>query len=146
MLHVEKDGTANRRKAEVVMRFPMIVYKSEGSGYGGLLPDFPGCYPMGETLDALTADVQGAVETWMEGEDAAIFPVPSSLEAVQASTDAVGRVLVLVDVNTAFLESATERVNITVPRYALAAIDKIAKAQGLSRSAYMVRSSLASQA
>ena len=128
------------------MRFPMIVYKSEGSGYGGLLPDFPGCYPMGETLDALTADVQGAVETWMEGEDAAIFPVPSSLEAVQASTDAVGRVLVLVDVNTAFLESATERVNITVPRYALAAIDKIAKAQGLSRSAYMVRSSLASQA
>ena len=128
------------------MRFPMIVYKSEGSGYGGLLPDFKGCYPMGETLDALAADVQDAVETWMEGEDPAIFPVPSSLEAVQAYTDAQGHALVLVDVNTAFLESVAERVNITVPRYALAAIDKLAKAQGLSRSAYMVRSALASQA
>ena len=127
------------------MRFPMIVYKSEGSGYGGLLPDFPGCYPMGETLDELAADVQDAVETWMEGEDPAIFPVPDSLEAVQASDAAAGRVLVLVDVDTAFLESVSERVNITVPRYALAAIDRLAKAQGLSRSAYMVRSALAAQ-
>ena len=124
------------------MRFPVIVYKSEGSGYGGLLPDFLGCYPMGETLDALAADAQDAVETWMDGEDPAIFPVPSSLEAVQASPDAQGRALVLVDINTAFLESVAERVNITVPRYALAAIDKLAKAQGLSRSAYMVRSAL----
>ena len=126
------------------MRFPMIVYKSEGSGYGGLLPDFPGCYPMGATLDDLAADAQGAVETWMDGEDPAIFPIPSSLEAVQTSEDAQGRVLVLVDVNTAFLENVAERVNITVPRYALAAIDKMAKARGLSRSAYIVRSALAS--
>ena len=85
------------------MRFPMIVYKSEGSGYGGLLPDFPGCFPMGENLDVLAADAQGAVETWMDGEDPAIFPVPSSLEVVQASPDARGRALVLADINTAFL-------------------------------------------
>jgi len=124
------------------MLFPMIVYKSEGSAYGGLLPDFPGCYPMGETLDALLADVQDAVETWMEGEDPAIFPVPTSLDVVQTSTDAQNRALMLVDVNTAFLEKVTERVNITIPRYALAAIDKMAKSQGLSRSAYMVRSAL----
>ena len=124
------------------MRFPMIVYKNEDSAYGGLLPDFPGCYPMGETIDALTVDAQDAVEAWMEGEDPAIFPVPSSLETVHTSPDAQGRILILVDVNTAFLEQTAERVNITVPRYALAAIDRMAKAQGLSRSAYMVRSAL----
>jgi predicted RNase H-like HicB family nuclease len=120
----------------------MIVYKSEGSEYGGLLPDFPGCYPMGDTLDALIADVQDAIETWMEGEDPAIFPIPTSLEVVQTSSDAQNRVLVLVDVSTAFLEQVTERINITIPRYALAAIDKLAKNHGLSRSAYMVRSAL----
>jgi hypothetical protein len=38
------------------MLFPMIVYKSENSSYGGLLPDFPGCYPMAETLGALLQD------------------------------------------------------------------------------------------
>ena len=100
---------------EVAMRFPMIVYQSEGSGYGGLLPDFPGCYPMGETLEALVTDARAAIETWLEGEDPAIFPIPSELETVQASPDAQGRALVLVDINTAFGESVTEPVNITVP-------------------------------
>ncbi len=127
------------------MHFPMIIYKSSNSAYGGLLPDFPGCYPMGDTLDMLLAAVQDAVETWMEGEDPALFPLPSLLESVQSSPEAQGRVLLLVDVDTAFLEKVTERVNITVPRYALAAIDKMAKIRGLSRSAYMVRSSLTSQ-
>ena len=124
------------------MYYPMIVYKSEESSYGGLLPDFPGCYPMGENLDALLRDVQGAVEAWMEGEDPAIFPVPSALEAVQASEDAKGRPLVLVCVAASFLDSTTERINITVPRYAVGMIDKRAKALGMSRSAYMVKASL----
>lgn len=127
------------------MRFPMIVYKSEGSSYGGLLPDFPGCFPMGETLDALLLDVQGAIETWMEGEDPAIFPAPSALESVQGSEDAQGRALVLVDVDTSFLDDTKERINIMVPRYALSAIDRQAKALGISRSAYMVKASLAQQ-
>lgn len=80
------------------MRFPMIIYKSKGSGYGGLLPNFPGCYPMGKTLDELVGDVQGAVETWLEGEDPAIFPVPTSLEAARESVDAKDHTLMLVDV------------------------------------------------
>jgi len=98
----------------------MIVYKSEGSGYGGLLSDFPGC-----TLWA---------KPWMH-----CLPI---LEVVQTSPDAQSRTLVLVDVNTAFLEKVTERVNITIPRYALAAIDKMAKTRGLSRLAYLARSDL----
>lgn len=127
------------------MLFPMIVYKSQKSGYGGLLPDFPGCFPMGETLDELLRDVQDAVELWMEGEDPAIFPHPSRLETVQASPEAKKRTLMLVDVDTVFLESVTQRVNITAPRYALARIDRLAKAQGLSRSAYMVKAALAAE-
>ena len=124
------------------MLFPMIVYKSETSSYGGLLPDFPGCYPMGETLDELLADVQDAVETWMEGENPSIFPVPTSLEEAQNHEDAKDRPMLLVDIGTGFLDTATERINITVPRYALSAIDRLAKARGMSRSAYMVKSSL----
>ena len=127
------------------MRFPMIIYKDDNSDYGGLLPDFPGCYPMGRTLDSLLADVQDAVETWMLGEDPAVFPAPTSLEKVQKSADAQGRILMLVDVNTAFLDKAVERINITVPRYALAIIDKKAKSLGLSRSSFLVSSALAAE-
>lgn len=125
------------------MKFAMIVYKSEGSDYGGLLPDFPGVYPLAGTLDGLVADVQGAIETAWQGEDPATFPVPSPLEEVQACAEAKGRILVLVDVDTAFLEDVTERINITAPRHAVHAIDRLARARGMSRSAYMVEASLA---
>lgn len=124
------------------MLFPLIVYKSENSDYAGLLPDFPGCYPSATTLDGLLATVQDAVETWMEGEDPAVFPQPTSLDAAQALDEAKGRTLLLVDVNTAFLDQATQRINITVPRYALSIIDKAAKAQGLPRSTFLVRAAL----
>jgi hypothetical protein len=97
---------------------------------------------MAESLDALLRDVQGAVETWMEGEDPAIFPAPSSFEEVQASEDARGRILAAVDVDTAFLDNAVQRINITAPRYALSMIDRFAKASGMSRSAYMVKAAI----
>jgi predicted RNase H-like HicB family nuclease len=124
------------------MLFPMIVYKSENSSYGGLLPDFPGCYPMADTLDALLRDAQGAVETWMAGEDPEIFPVPTSIDTVQDSEDAKGRVLTIVDIDTSFLDNVTQRINISAPRYALNIIDKMAKAHGMSRSAYMVKAAM----
>lgn len=124
------------------MRFPMIVFKDATSDYGGLLPDFKGCCPTGSTLDTLLASVQDAVETWMLGEDPAIFPRPTSLEAAQRLPEAQGRPLLLVDVDTAFLDTTTQRINITVPRYALNLIDKAAKAQGLPRSTYLVQSAL----
>lgn len=124
------------------MLFPMIVYKSENSDYAGLLPDFPGCYPSASTLDDLLTSVQDAVETWMDGEDPSIFPQPTSLDTAYKLEEAQGRVLVLVDVSTAFLDQATQRINITVPRYALGIIDKAAKMQGLPRSTFLVRAAL----
>lgn len=124
------------------MLFPLIVFKDVDSSYGGFLPDFAGCYPMGETLDALLSNVQDAVETWMIGENPEIFPYPSTLEAVQKKDEAKERTLMLVEVNTAFLDTATQRINITVPRYALGMIDRAAKAQGMPRSTFLVQSAL----
>lgn len=124
------------------MLFPMIIYKSENSSYGGLLPDFPGCYPMGQTVSELVGSVQDAVETWMYGEPPETFPAPSSLDAVQASEDSRGKTIVLVDIDPAFLNTTTQRINITVPIYALEIIDKAARARGMARSAFLVQSAL----
>lgn len=121
------------------MRFPIIVYKDDASDYGALFPDFPGCYTMAATLDELLANVQDAVETWMLGEDPETFPAPSSPEAVFASPDAQGRAVFFVDIDTAFLDNATRRINITLPRYALSRIDREARARGMTRSAFLLR-------
>ena len=67
------------------------------------------------------------------------FPSPSKPEAVLESPDAQGRAVFFVDIDTAFLDNATQRVNITLPRYALSRIDREAKAHGLSRSAFLLK-------
>lgn len=125
------------------MQYPMIVYKDKKSDYCGLMPDFPGLFLAEKTLDELIRSVQEAVEVWMEGEDPAKFPSPSSLDAAITRDDASGRTLLLVDIDPGFLDDRVERISITVPRYALAMIDRAAHKAGKKRSAYLVERALA---
>ena len=125
------------------MRYPVIVHKDEASDYGVTVPDFPGVFSGGETLDEALANVQDAIETYYEGEEVESLPDPSPLERVIASEGAKEGAVVLVDVNFDFLEKKTVPVNITVPLYMKNRIDKAAKARGLTRSAYLVKAAQA---
>ena len=125
------------------MRYPVIVHKDEASDYGVTVPDFPGVFSGGKTLDEALANVQDAIETYYEGEEVESLPDPSPLERVISSEDAKEGAVVLVDVNFDFLEKKTVPVNITVPLYMKNRIDKAAKARGLTRSAYLVKAAQA---
>ena len=118
------------------MRYPVIVHKDEGTDYGVTVPDFPGVFTGGETLDEALKNVQEAIECFYEGE-------ASPLERVLASEDAEGGAVVLVDVNFDFLEKKAVPVNITMPLYVRNRIDKAAKAHGLTRSAFLVKAAQA---
>ena len=120
------------------MRYPVIVHKDGGSDYGVTVPDFPGVFSGGETLDEALAHVQDAIETFYEGEEVERLPDPSPLESVLASEDAEGGAVVLVDVNFDFLEKKAVPVNITVPLYLRKQIDTTAKEQRLTRSAFLI--------
>ena len=119
------------------MQYPMILYKSEGSDFCGLLPDFPGLFLAEKSMQALVSSVQDAVELWMDGEEPEAFPAPSSLDSVAAREEARGRTLLLVDIDPTFMDGRVERISITVPRYALAMIDRAAKKAGKKRSRYL---------
>ena len=124
------------------MKFPMIIYKDEHSDYCGLLPDFPGMFLAEKSVDALAESVQDAVEVWMEGEEPEKFPAPSTLQQISETEEAKGHTLVLVDVDPSFLDTSTIRISVSVPRYALAMIDKAAQKAGKKRSTYLVESAL----
>ncbi len=125
------------------MRYPVIVHKEPGTDYGLTVPDFPGVFSGGSTLDEALAHVQEAIETFYEGEDVDTLPDPSPLESVLASEDAEGGAVVLVDVNFDFLDKKAVPVNITLPRYIRNRIDRAARARGLTRSAYLAKAALA---
>ncbi|MCK9240896.1 type II toxin-antitoxin system HicB family antitoxin, partial [Desulfocurvus sp.] len=49
------------------MRYPIIVHTDPDSpGYSASIPDFPGCFTAGDTLEELAANVQEAVELYLE--------------------------------------------------------------------------------
>lgn len=125
------------------MRYPVIIHKDEGTDYGVTVPDFPGVFTGGETLDEALKNVQEAIECFYEGEEVEILPEASPLERVLASEDAEGGAVVLVDVNFDFLEKKAVPVNITMPLYVRNRIDKAAKAHGLTRSAFLVKAAQA---
>lgn len=125
------------------MRYPVIVHKDPHSEYGVTVPDFPGVFSGGATLDEALVNVQEAIETLYEGEEVDTLPDPSPLEKILTCEDARDGAVVLVDVNVDFLDKKAVPVNITLPVYVRNRIDKAARARGLTRSAYLAKAALA---
>jgi predicted RNase H-like HicB family nuclease len=123
------------------MIYPVIVHKDATSDYGGTVPDFPGCFTAAATLEELIANVQEAIECYMDGEEMEP-PTPTSLAEVVSSEDAKGGAVILVPVDMSFLDRKAVPVNITMPVYVRNKIDRAAKASGKTRSAYMVECAL----
>ncbi|NUO10431.1 MAG: type II toxin-antitoxin system HicB family antitoxin [Candidatus Brocadia sp.] len=118
------------------MYFPVVIHKDKESGYGATIPDIPGCFTVGGTLDEALANIQEAVECHLEGETE--VPKPSSIDKYIQHHDYKGGVWVLVDIDLSFLSGKTVRINITVPERILRKIDKAAKKRGVPRSVFLV--------
>jgi len=121
------------------MLYPVIIHKDEGTDYGVIVPDFPGVFSGGETLEKALTNVQDAIETFYEGEEDATPPHPSPLEKALTSEDAQGGAVILVDVDFGFLEKKAVPVNITLPVWLRNRIDKAAKDAGVTRSRFIAQ-------
>jgi predicted RNase H-like HicB family nuclease len=121
------------------MLYPVIIHKDESTDYGVIVPDFPGVFSGGSTLEEALTNVQDAIETFYEGEEDAVPPHPSRLEKALASEDAQGGAVVLVDVDFGFLEKKAVPVNITLPVWLRNRIDKAAKDAGVTRSRFLAQ-------
>ena len=51
--------------------YPVIIHKDTKSAFGVIVPDLPGCFSAGATLDEAIRNVQEAVEVHMFGEEIA---------------------------------------------------------------------------
>jgi predicted RNase H-like HicB family nuclease len=64
------------------MRYPVVTHKDPDSDYGVTVPDLPGCFSAGETLDEALNEVVEAIECHLEGllVDNEPIPVPRTIE------------------------------------------------------------------
>ena len=128
------------------MRYPIVIHKDENSSYGVTVPDLPGCFSGGDTLDdafdMAREAIVGNIETLLL--DGQTVPAKRPMQEHQANAGFSKGVWGLVDVNIDALKLSgkSERVNITVPAQALAIIDEAATRSGESRSRFLVRAAL----
>ena len=126
------------------MRFPIVIHKDESSGYGVTVPDLPGCFSAGDTLDNALSSAQEAIECHVEGllTDGEPLPAPEPLQAHQANEAYETGTWALVDVDMLKLSDKSVRVNITMPARVLAVVDAAASRAGESRSALLTHAAL----
>lgn len=124
------------------MLYAVYVHMGDDKyAHGAEVPDFPGCFTAADDWKDLPSQVQEAIELYCEGEDLEI-PEPSSLDKFEDDPDYEGGTWIFVDVDLAKLDTRKERVNLSVPAYALKEIDEYARAHGATRSGFMVQAAL----
>ena len=127
------------------MDIPVVILKDTGSTYGVTVPDIPGCYSWGDTIeDALKnakEAIVGHVTTAIElGENVDIKP--SRIEDLMADPEHAGGIWALVELEPEALDASPERINISIPRFGLRKIDAFLSGRKESRSGFLVRAAL----
>jgi len=130
------------------MRYPVAIETGNHTfAYGVVVPDLPGCFSAGDTLDEAMANAEEAAAAWIDAtlDASGTVPAPSALEVVAAMKAFKGWSFGVIAVDPSVMDDKAERVNIVLPRRVLARLDAMAKASGESRSGYIARLTLSAK-
>jgi predicted RNase H-like HicB family nuclease len=112
-----------------------VVHKEKDSAFGVHFPDLPGCFSAADELEDVVPNAIEALSLWFEDANEA---VPSPVEKVRAdAADDLTNGAFLVMVPWIGRSGKPTRVNISLDRATLAAIDSAAGTRRLTRSAFL---------
>jgi predicted RNase H-like HicB family nuclease len=118
------------------MHYAVVLHKDQDSDYGVTVPDLPGCFSAGSTVDEALTMAKEAIELHLEGliEEGQPIPASRGIEAHRSEPEYAQGTWALVSVDTATLRTRAKRINITMPERILDAVDSFAAAAGETRS------------
>jgi predicted RNase H-like HicB family nuclease len=127
------------------MRYPIAIEPgTETAAFGVVIPDLPGAFSAGDTLDEAMAGAEEAAAAWIDAtlDAGGAIPSPSTVESIRDNPDYSGWMFGVITVDPALLDDTVERVNITLPRRVLRRLDALARSAGESRSGYVAHLTL----
>jgi len=127
------------------MRYPIAIeLGTDTTAFGVVVPDLPGCFSAGDTLDEAVSAAEEAAAAWADAalDAGQAIPTPTSLEAIRQKPEFAGWTFGVITLDPDLLDDTTERVNITLPRRVLRRLDALARAAGESRSGYIAQLTL----
>ena len=122
------------------MKFVIAIEPgTKTTAFGVVVPDLPGCFSAGDTLDEAIENAKEAIDLHCATviEDGGDVPASLSLAEHQANPDFAGWIWAVVEVPVERYFGPAEKVNITLPRLLLAKIDEYARAHGATRSGFL---------
>lgn len=126
------------------MKYPVVIHKDADSDYGVTVPDLPGCFSAGDTVEDALANAIEAMECHMEGLliDGEVIPKAQPVEQHRGRPEYSNGIWALLDVDLSKLSGKSKRVNITLPERILTQIDSFASRTGETRSGLLVHAAL----
>ncbi len=127
------------------MRYPIAIETGDAKhAFGAVVPDLPGCFSAGDTLDDALTNAHEAILLHLEGllDDGKAFPAPTPIQQLQKKRSYHGWTWAVVKVDVSKLGDKAARINITLPRRILRAIDAYARKQGETRSGFIARAAV----
>ena len=126
------------------MKYPVYIEKDKTSDYGVTVPDLPGCFSAGATIEEALDNAAEAILTHIEGLllDDEPVPVPSEIDRLKRKYKRTDYVWGLVNVDTGDLSQEVLRINISLPKSVLTKIDALASKEGESRSGFLTSAAL----
>ena len=118
------------------MKYPIVIHKDANSDYSVTIPDFPGCFSAGSTLEEAINMAQEAAECHIEGLliDSEPIPTPSDIEVHKDNPDFKEGIWALVEVDIGKLSLKSKRINISMSERLIRTVDQYAKRCGSTRS------------
>ncbi len=124
-------------------RIPMAIYKDEGNpNYGGVIPDVPGCYPCGESIEALIDDARAMIVGYMEyitDEKIAFDLKITDIEILRKNPDYADAMWAFIDIEETAISTKQKRFNVSWPEYLLVRVDAAAEARHETRSGFLAK-------
>ncbi|MEP6504314.1 MAG: type II toxin-antitoxin system HicB family antitoxin [Betaproteobacteria bacterium] len=128
------------------MRYPVVIEPAtQTSAHGVVVPDLPGCFSAGDSLEDALVQAAEAIAAWIDaaldaGQD---IPAPTPIDLLRKEHKAWRTwVWALVEVDPATMDDSVERVNISLPRRVLRRLDALALNRGETRSGCIARLAL----
>lgn len=129
------------------MDLPVVIHKDEGTAYGVIVPDVPGCHSWGDSIAEALKNTKEAIlghfATLAElGEDFGELKASRIEDLLNQEEYQGAHCWAVVSIDPADIDASPERVNISVPRFALRRIDNYVAKHHDSRSGFLTRAAL----
>jgi predicted RNase H-like HicB family nuclease len=126
------------------MRYPVVLHKDPETAYGVTVPDLPGCFSAGDTVDEALLNAIEAIECHLESLliDGEEIPTSRNVEDYFHNRDFAGGTWALVEIDLSKLSGKVRSVNVTIPEQILNRIDSFASSSGESRSGLLIAAAL----